>query len=197
MKSELLKQVEEFATSLLEHRLSEILYFHNLAHTYEVVAATIDIGKNCGLSEEELETVTIAAWFHDVGYCDIYKGHEQHSASIAAKFLGKSGTDQFRIEQIISCILATRMPQHPITLLEMIICDADFYHFSRTDYPQHEQALKKEWDLNLHLQYTEAQWNSLNAKMLKEHHYWTHYGKTVLQLKKEENIARLDILNSY
>jgi len=191
MKSELLDKVEEFATAQLKSRLSPTLYFHNLRHTREVVEATLEIGKHSDLTEIELETVTIAAWFHDVGYCKIYKGHEVESANNAFVFLSIMGMDKLRIEQIISCILATRMPQKPTSILEKVICDADFYHFSRHDYQQHEQALKKEWEIALGLNYTKVQWTKLNYTMLKEHTYWTPYGKTVLQIKKEANIKQL------
>jgi len=192
MKSELLDKVEEFATMLLKQRLSRDLYFHNLNHTIEVVSATLDIGLHSNITDEELETVAIAAWLHDLGYCSTYKGHETESANIARVFLTILKTDESRIEQIISCILATRMPQNPSSLLEKIICDADFYHFTRNDYPKHEQALKKEWEINLNLHYTDEQWNKLNHHMLREHNYWTAYGKTVLQPKKELNIRKLN-----
>lgn len=192
MTSQLLNQVEIFATELLKYRISTKLYFHNLTHTHEVVAATIDIANHSNLTKEELETVTIAAWFHDIGYCDLYKGHEQRSADMASVFLSSLVVDALRIKQIISCILATKMPQKPLSLLEEIICDVDFYHFSRSDYPEHAVALRKEWQINLNLQYSEKQWQLLNLKMLTEHTYWTSYGKTVLQLRKEENLKQLN-----
>lgn len=191
MQSEILIKVKEFATTLLKHRLSEKLYFHNITHTLEVVQATSEIGVNSALSKEELEIVLIAAWFHDLGYSDKYKDHEYESANIAFIFLTITGIDEIIIEHIISCILATKYPQKPLSLLEKVICDADLYHFSRPDYKQHEQALKKEWEANLNLIYTDKEWDIINYDMLKDHVYWTSYGKTVLQLKKEENIKKL------
>lgn len=192
MKSELLEKVEEFATTLLKHRLSETLYFHNPGHTLEVVTATLDIGAQSSLTTTEQETVTTAAWFHDLGYCYTYKGHELESANTAFIFLSILGVHESRIDQIVSCILATRMPQQPQSLLEKILCDADLHHFSRSDYPAHEQALKKEWEDTLNLQYDDEQWKKLNLQMLREHQYWTPYGKTVLQLRKEVNIRKLE-----
>jgi uncharacterized protein len=191
MQSEILAKVREFATTTLSRRLPPNLYFHNLTHTLEVVAAAEEIGKGSDLSPAELETVSLAAWFHDLGYSNKYLDHETESAKIAADFLNNSGLEEDKIKAIIDCIMATKYPQQPSSLLQKVICDADFYHFSRKDYPRHEQSLKKEWEAKLNLIYTDREWNTLNFKMLQNHSYWTPYGKTVLQRKKEENIKRL------
>lgn len=93
---------------------------------------------------------------------------------------------------VSSCILATRFPQQPKNKPEEILCDADFYHFSRTDYTAHEQQLRKEWEIHLHLKYTDDEWDKLNYEMLKDHKYFTTYGQTVLQERKKENLKKLD-----
>jgi len=189
---EILKTVKEYCTALLLLRLEKDLYFHNLSHTVEVVNACFEIGTESGLSPEEINILCIAAWFHDTGYCNTYKNHEAESINIASVFLKLLNIEETILEKITGCILATKVPQQPQTILEKIICDADFYHFSRTDYPEHEQALKKEWEIHCQLFYTEEEWNKGNYKMLKDHSYFTFYGQQVLQLRKEENIKRLE-----
>lgn len=191
MQSDVLEQVKEFAVTLLETRLSPDLYFHNLKHTREVVRATEEIGKHADLSPTELETVTMAAWFHDLGYCTAYRGHEIESVKIAVGFLRVLQVEESRIAQITACIFATRFPQQPVTLMEKVICDADFYHLSGHDYKAHEQALRKEWQAALQLSYTEHEWYRVNYTFLSNHSYWTPYGKTTLQAKKEENLKQL------
>jgi hypothetical protein len=73
----------------------------------------------------------------------------------------------------------------------MVLCDADFYHFSRPDYSKFEKSLRKEWETCLNLFYTDEQWNALNLEMLTTHEYFTAYGRTVLQQRKQENINKL------
>ena len=188
-----LNKVQEFTIDFLERKLPADLYFHCFSHTLEVVEAALEIGTQSGLTPEEIDTVCIAAWFHDVGYCHTYRNHEAESAVIARYFLHKTGLAADKINCIISCITATTYPQQPVSLLEQVICDADFYHFSRNDYRAHEQALRKEWELHLNLFYTDREWNTINLKMLSCHHYFTDYGQKVLQLRKEENIKKLQL----
>jgi predicted metal-dependent HD superfamily phosphohydrolase len=191
--SQTLHKVQEFAIGFLEKRLPANLYFHSFSHTLEVVEAALEIGTQTGLTSDEIDTVCIAAWFHDVGYCNTYKDHETESAVIAEYVLGEMGLAADKLNNIISCIVATRYPQQPVSLLEKVICDADFYHFSRKDYHAHEQALRREWELHLNLFYTDQEWNSINLQMLSSHHYFTDYGQKVLQLGKEENIKKLQL----
>ena len=191
---EVLKTVKEFCTALLAQKLEEDLYFHNLSHTIEVAEACMEIALESGLTHEEINIVSIAAWFHDVGYCYTYKDHEFESINIATAFLNLLRTDEATIKLVIGCILATKIPQQPGTILEKIICDADLYHLSRTNYNQYEQALRKEWEIHLQLFHTDAEWNFGNYKLLSAHSYFTFYGLQVLQPRKEENIKKLQQL---
>ncbi|TKB98455.1 HD domain-containing protein [Pedobacter cryotolerans] len=181
----------KFVTTLFADELSLQLSFHSAHHTGNVVIAAQEIGVKVGLSPEELDLVTIAAWFHDTGYTKGYAGHEQLSVNIARDFLADNGLDALYIEQVTSCILATTYPQSPKNILEMVLCDADFYHFSRANYPTFEASLRREWETCLNIHYTTEQWNALNLAMLTNHEYFTVYGKTVLQARKQKNIDNL------
>ncbi|RZL98319.1 MAG: HD domain-containing protein [Pedobacter sp.] len=180
----------KFVTTLFDE-LSLQLSFHSADHTVNVVIAAQEIGVNVGLSSEELDLVTTAAWFHDTGYTKGYAGHEQLSVNIARDFLADNGLDALFVEQITSCILATAFPQSPKNILEMVLCDADFHHFSRANYPTFGASLRREWETCLNIHYTTEQWNALNLAMLTNHEYFTVYGKTVLQTGKQKNIDNL------
>lgn len=181
----------KFVTALFAEELSVQLSFHSAHHTGNVVRAVEEIGLNVALSPDDLDLVTIAAWFHDTGYTRGYAGHEQLSVIIARDFLVGMRLDGQRIDRIASCILATTFPQSPKNALEMVLCDADFYHFSRADYPKFEASLRREWETCLNMHYTDDKWNALNLQMLTNHEYFTGYGKTVLQEKKQKNIETL------
>lgn len=187
----LLERVEKFAEDLLKNKLPESMYFHNFEHTLLVVEGVILIGKQIGISQEDLFLLTIAAFLHDIGYTNQYIGHENSSAYIAEKFLLKNGLSSDKVEQVKACIMATRYPQFPANILEMIICDADFYHFSLNSYHQFATRLKQEWEAQLGLVYSDLQWAALNLEMLAKHEYFTIYGKQVLQRNKNLNIEKL------
>ncbi|PWS28610.1 hypothetical protein DHW03_01805 [Pedobacter yonginense] len=187
----LLNQVEHFVADVFKNRLSENMFFHNLEHTLLVVEGVQIIAEAVGLSNQEKVLVILAAFLHDVGYTEKYLGHEEMSANMATAFLIKQGLAPEATKVVKSCILATSYPQYPNTLLERVICDADFYHFSLQNYQEYAHRLKKEWKLNLGLDYSQAAWDQLNLNMLQQHEYFTNYGKTILQEKKADNIAIL------
>lgn len=190
-KSGLIEIVAKFVKKLLKDELDPHLYFHNENHTRYVVDAVLEIGKNTDLTEEELIVVQIAAWFHDVGYTKKYKGHEEVSIIIAQQFLKELKIDLVFINSVVSCIAATAYPQAPKNKMEMVICDADFYHLARQDYNKFESALRLEWEEFLHIVYQDQEWNQMNLNMLTSHTYCTAYGKEKLQILKAINIRKL------
>jgi predicted metal-dependent HD superfamily phosphohydrolase len=187
----LLQKVEAFVKELLEKELPKSMYFHNFEHTLLVVEGVKIIGKKNNVSENELLTLILAAFLHDVGYAKQYIGHEQVSAEMAQVFLLKNGLERRQIEVVVNCIMATKYPQLPNNDLEKIICDADFYHFSLQNYLAFAARLKREWEENLRLVYTDREWDAINIKMLTGHEYFTSFGKQTLQKKKNLNIEKL------
>lgn len=188
---QLINSIQRYVTSLLKKNLTPHHYFHDISHTNNVVAAAVEIGTACNLNHEEMITVVVAAWFHDTGYTEAYNGHEAISAAISTSYLKSIKINTAFLMKVKNCILSTRIPQQPLTLIEKVICDADFYHLSKSDYHIYAQALRKEWENCLNLNYTDQQWNALNLEMLSTHVYFTDYGKVVLQKRKQENIDHL------
>lgn len=95
------------------------------------------------------------------------------------------------IKEITDCIMDTAYPQAPHSLASEILCDADFFHFARTDYDRHEERLRKEWELCLDRFYTDLEWYEQNYELLLKHQYFTDYGKNILQKFKEVNIEMM------
>ena len=88
MSKELIDSVEEHVQQIFkEHAPPENIY-HNLVHTSEVVSASKEIAKEEGITDDELELIVIAAWFHDSGYVKICKGHEEISIEYAKEYPG-------------------------------------------------------------------------------------------------------------
>ena len=66
----LVSKVQAYCKELFTEKLSESFVYHNYQHTERVVDAARIIGRESDLNEDELELITIAAWFHDVGYTE-------------------------------------------------------------------------------------------------------------------------------
>jgi predicted metal-dependent HD superfamily phosphohydrolase len=122
---EIQQQAAEHIRIYLKKKLSQPYCYHNLQHTENVVSAIDEIANGMRLSEHERFILFVAGWFHDVGYVSKIEGHEQVSARMAERFLKHKKVDAGDISIVMSCILSTRYPQHPKSILEQVICDAD------------------------------------------------------------------------
>ncbi|WP_185260412.1 HD domain-containing protein [Elizabethkingia anophelis] len=188
---DIIDKVREYVLELLSGKLPNGMRFHTVMHTQEVVKATIEIAGESNFSPKQLEVVTLAAWFHDCGYTNTHRNHEDSSKTIAADFLRQCNYPEEDIRQVLACIEATRFPQNPKSPEEEVLADADLYHFTKTDYPKYERRLKMEFKTYLGKTYTDEEWDETNYALLKQHSYYTAYGKTVLQKFKEVNMERL------
>src|SRR5215210_2647058 len=130
----------------LEQGLSPALTYHNVAHTLDVLNQAVDIAKSEGIEDEnDLLLLQISALYHDVGFLEIYTGHEEISCEVAGRELFDIGFSKEQIEKICGMIRATKVPQQPRTILEKIICDADLDYLGRDDFFKIGEALYKEF----------------------------------------------------
>ncbi|GGZ61788.1 HD domain-containing protein [Mesonia mobilis] len=187
----LLEKTKEHCQQLLSQSRCSELAFHNGEHTKEVFASAKKIGTYVNLSQEELEIVLLAALFHDTGNSDCFKGHEDISARKASDYLTQLNFDKEKIEQVVKCILATKMPQSPSNLLEQVICDADLAHLGKENFISKNRLLREEWSEHLKMCFSNREWVKLNIEFLECHRYFTSYGKKVLQPQKEINLKEL------
>lgn len=184
--------VRVYVLELLSGKLPNDMSFHTVMHTQEVVNAAIEIAGESHFSPKQLEVVTLAAWFHDCGYTNTHNNHEDTSKTIASDFLSKYNYQEEDIKQVLACIEATRLPQNPKSAEEEVLADADLYHFTKPDYPKYEQRLREECKTFFGKTYTDLEWAEINYTLLKNHNFYTDYGKNVLQQFKEVNIKRLE-----
>jgi predicted metal-dependent HD superfamily phosphohydrolase len=191
VESDLLNKSKEYVESFLKHNISNEIFYHDLEHTHEVVDAAIEIGQASGLTSDQLETVLIAAWFHDTGY---YKGkinHEQESRNLAEKFLREQGIGEKKISEVGGCIIATKIPQRPTNLMEEVLCDADLYHLSTNEFFRKSELLRKEFSLTGNNEIQDEEWLKTNIKFLKKHSFFTDYAREKLLPHKKRNLKKL------
>lgn len=186
-----LDQVAEFVRSSLKKELPAHFFYHDLTHTEEVVSAAGKIAKGEGLSDEEKETVEIAAWFHDLGHIYDCDCHEKKSAEIAREYLEKHDCSPTRISQVEGCIMATMMPQRPLNRMEAVLCDADLYHLSTDQFESRAKLLRKEWEEIKEEEFKNSSWLKINADFLSGHAYFTEYAKKNFEEGKQKNLAIL------
>jgi predicted metal-dependent HD superfamily phosphohydrolase len=187
------RDIEDYINNIFESHLNKNLIYHNVTHTREVVMHAVEISVYYKLSEESLFALNAAAWFHDTGY--IFTGpenHEEESVNIMKTFLNKYNLPSAVINKIEQLIMATKEPTSPVSLGEMIICDADTYHFGTIEFKQTDELVKKEIELRTGLILLD--WVKHTIAMLQTHKFYTSYCADRLEKGKMQNIAWLQSL---
>ncbi|MEP6595412.1 MAG: HD domain-containing protein [Ginsengibacter sp.] len=175
---ELLEKISMYVVGLFDQYQGNDLLYHNLEHTKSVVKRSLEIAANYTFNESELFIITAGAWFHDTG--NLVGGvnlHEDRSITIMRNFLEQEQLPENIINKIEGCICATKLPQHPRSLLEKIVCDADTYNLGTKDFLKTDKLLKKEYELrNIAIN----RWEEKTLKLLLRHKYFTPYCQTLL-----------------
>ncbi|HEY0678944.1 MAG TPA: Pycsar system effector family protein [Chitinophagaceae bacterium] len=185
------KKVENFVTELFEKNQTENLLYHNLEHTEQVVERAKEIGLQYELSEKDQFILYTAAWFHDTGHLFVEpEKHEIKSVDLMKDFISKYTDDESMLKEIGDCILATRMPRNPQTILQQIICDADTYHLGTKDFKSTNKQLRKEYELR-NINPPAVGWRRGSLEFMEAHEFYTDYCKNLLNEGKAENTEKL------
>lgn len=192
MNNEILNKVKEYVGKTFQEESRDFIKYHNFAHTTEVVKVTGEIAEAMNVREDEKEMLLMAAWFHDLGYTKICKGHEDISIGLAKKFLTENNYPQEKINKVASLINATRMPRNPQNLLEEIICDADLYHLGTNSFDEKGELFKSELEMQMGCKFGPAEWIENNLKFFRHHKYYTSYAKDRFETQKNINYIKLE-----
>ena len=188
---EIQQQAAEHVRVYLTNKLSQPYCYHNLQHTENIINAINEIADGMRLNDQQRLILLVAGWFHDVGYVCKIEGHEQVGARMAERFLKDKKVDAEDISKVKSCILSTRYPQHPESILEQVICDADLLHLGQKDFLHKAALIREEWSLTRKLNYTDEQWHALNLEFISKHVFHTAYCKKNYDKRKNKNIVFL------
>lgn len=189
-----LEQAKHYVRSYFDHHVNEKLYYHNLKHTERVVEAATQIGQHYQLNDVDFFTVTIAAWFHDIGYLNgDGKGHEERGARMAQAYLEGTGVERNVIDAVSRCIIATQLPQRAVGLTEQIVCDADLYHLGTDDFGDRNKLMRKEAEAVQDRKISKEEWRRSTIRFLEEHQYYTDYCRLLLNEKQLENLNKLKL----
>ncbi|KAF0140731.1 MAG: hypothetical protein A2499_18700 [Stygiobacter sp. RIFOXYC12_FULL_38_8] len=187
----IIQLAEEYSSKMLLERSPKHNTYHSLEHTREVVQSVIEIAHGELALPEELEIITIAAWFHDLGYVEKTTGHEEISAMFASNFLTNENYISSKIEKVVGCILATKVPQHPKNKLEKIMCDADLSHLGRRSFIERNNLFRTEFEHYFKRKLTESEWLIKSIEFVSQHNFFTDYAQRTFSDIQNENLALL------
>jgi len=192
MNKEIVNKAHQYVQKIFnEHAPPENVY-HNLSHTTEVVSAAKEIAAAEGVSDDDLELLIIAAWFHDSGYVKTCKGHEEVSVGYVKEFLQSINYPEDKIKKIESLITITKVPQSPKNHLEEILCDADLSHIGMKGFEEKGDLLRLEYEKRGGKVFADQEWLEISLEFLNQHNFFTSYAKEKFGIQKNIHFIKIE-----
>lgn len=188
---ELVTEAIAYVEALFRAKKPDWVKFHTFRHARAVAKASQEIGAACRLSEDDLDAVALAAWFHDTGYLEGIDGHEERSVEISSAFLRGHGYPEEKIAQIAGCIRATQLPQTPKNLMEQVLCDADIAHLASKDFFEVTELIRSEIEHRMRVKLTEAEWLTMNTDFVTGHPFHTEWARKKFAEQRAANLEGL------
>ena len=186
----------------LRTKLPKTLRYHAAAHTIsDVVPAIMRLTAHAPIHDDASpfprrdarRLLRVAAAYHDLGFAVQPTDNEPIAARLAGETLPTYG---FRPEEVLyvqELVLATRMPQRPAGIGQMLLCDADLDNLGREDFFLLNEQLRLE--LNAQGQSWEPRpWLERSLGFLKSHAYHTDAARRLRDEGKRRNIEQLERL---
>jgi predicted metal-dependent HD superfamily phosphohydrolase len=187
---------ERFILEKLDRELDERLYYHNAAHTREVVTACRQLLQMEKVDGRTAQIILTAALYHDTGMLIRYEDHESASVKILTETLpgfGYSGEEMDRVRELI---LDTREPRMARDLSEQILFDADLEALGREDFFIRSLCLQLEWSLYGIRKTTLREWFHSQVLFMEQHRYLTGSAQRLWQEQKQKNLEAVkELLN--
>jgi predicted metal-dependent HD superfamily phosphohydrolase len=181
--------------AMLDNGLDMRLTYHNRRHTEDVLFNAERIACCEGITNaRELLLLKIAALFHDTGFIDSYKDHEERSCEIFRYYISDEHLPVHEFNTVISLIMATKAPQTPKSLLERILCDADLDYLGREDFFSISEQLRQEFIIYGIVE-NEKDWQRRQIRFLDAHRYFTRTSQLQREPGKTRHLEKLKILD--
>lgn len=187
----LITKAEQFVVQLFKDKLSSDYSYHNIEHTLRVVNAIKLLITHEELTADEQDALLLAAWFHDTGYVESCKMHEEVGTEISDHFLTENQMLPSQINLVKSLIKATTYKYEPQSKLENIIRDADTSHLGSPDFLSITEDLRKELKEVEKKKISKIDWANENLLFLNNNHqFYTNYAKENWDSIKQDNIRK-------
>lgn len=192
--AELLEKARLYVRRWFARHMPAHMVFHDLEHTLTVTRSAVALARVIDLPKDEIALIEIAALFHDTGYANAYKGHEEESARIAAEFLRKQGAAEKDIKAVQKLIRATIYDAVPDTLAEKVMRDADSAKAGQADFSDKSELLRRELGSVRGSQVDAREWLLENVAYLKSHRFHTQLAEERYGTQKQINLQELERL---
>ena len=189
--NKVIKETIEYVDRVLKENFKPENIYHNQNHTKEVADVAKMLGEKSGFNAEEMEIVTIAAWFHDIGYIKVVDEHETLSADMAEEFLAGLNYPRKKIDQIRKAILSTKMPQSADTKIGEVLCDADLHHLGTKGFFDKNELFRVEMERRWGKNYSDSEWLEHTIDFFTKQSFFTKAASKMYDEQKQANLLKL------
>lgn len=187
----LLEEAKAHAFAYLNAYLKPEYTYHTGEHLRDVLEAVEELAVHEKLEERDRELLQLAVCFHDLGYAEGPKNHEERGAAMARTWLQERGLSEAKLETVEQLILATRFPQQPQNQLEKILCDADLSHLGNAAYWDRCAKVRQEMLLAQQVVMDEHEWIDFEIGFMEQHRYHTEAAQKLYERRKQKHLRQL------
>lgn len=181
--------VEAYVRKAFLRHLPSTYLFHNFEHVTEVVEVVQQLAKRSDLNSDEKDDLTLAVWFHELGYIRQREEHEQVSAELAKQFLTEQGYEAERITRVEQLILSTQANHEPVDLSEKILFDARWSFLGRKRFSRKGRLLLLENEQVEGTNYTQQERHKILLDLQLETSFYTTWANDKYYARRIKNIS--------
>lgn len=181
------------AINMIRTQLPEHIHFHTVEHTLDVMKEVIFFAIIDKLPNKDIELLSIAAAYHDIGWIEKPRENEEIGAKMAASAMSAANYKKDEVQKVVSVIEDTEVRKTDNGLKQVArsnfsgyLLDADLSNFGRKDFFQARELIFH--DLNL------SDWKEFLIESLTfiQNHSWkTPAAKKFRERQKKKNIKLL------
>jgi len=183
-------KLRSYALEQLRTNLDTRLSYHSIHHTEYVLQKVNFLARHYSLNVADRKALRVAALFHDIGFINVYRNHEEEGVRILRNAMLEMKADISGIDAMAGMIMATKIPQSPKTLLDKILCDADLFYLGSQHYYPVAELLRKEW-FSYGIVENNEEWMIRQIDFLDAHKFHTTYCLENQEARKRERLAEL------
>jgi len=173
--TELLRDTALYVRDYYAAHVNDQYSFHNYNRTVNIVRNCDALGVTMNLGGQELKLAHLAAWFTELGFSEDHRNYQGKSVKLAREYFRTKKLDDGVFEKLEECILSTRVPQQPVSVISQLICDATMYHLAEKDSLQLAESLRNEFAAVAQVEYSDEEWINEYIKMINNHFYFLYH----------------------
>lgn len=187
----LVTNAENYISQLFAAKLPEKVIFHTFSHIMALQKHAETIGEHAGIPHDEMNLLRLCALFRDSGIVNSLENSREESIRLASEFLSEQGVDHEVIHRV-SDILKPALPgEDPKDATGGLLADANMIFFISEGGLEQVDLLYDESAMCRPGFQKRSVFEKEFVEFLEKHSFYSEYGRTVLQPKKQALILRI------